>query len=55
VGSSWSLIMNRWLPLILSESIAVPLAAQLATVSVVAAIDVLQVVVRTSGEVVVDR
>jgi competence protein ComEC len=52
---SWSLIMNRWLPLILAESIAVPLAAQLATVSVVAAIDVLQVVVRTSGEVVVDR
>jgi competence protein ComEC len=35
---SWSLIMNRWLPLILAESIAVPLAAQLATVTVLAAI-----------------
>jgi competence protein ComEC len=35
---SWSVIMNRWLPLIIAESIAVPLAAQLATVPVVAAI-----------------
>jgi competence protein ComEC len=35
---SWTVIMNRWLPLIISESIAVPLAAQLATIPVVAAI-----------------
>ncbi len=35
---SWTVIMNRWLPLIISESIAVPLAAQLATVPVVAAV-----------------
>ena len=35
---SWSVIMNRWLPLIIAESIAVPLAAQLATVPVLAAI-----------------
>ena len=35
---SWTVIMNRWLPLILAESIAVPLAAQLATTPVVAAI-----------------
>ena len=35
---SWTVIMNRWLPLIIAESIAVPLAAQLATVPVVAAI-----------------
>ena len=26
---SWTVIMNRWLPLIIAESIAVPLAAQL--------------------------
>ncbi len=35
---SWTVIMNRWLPVIIAESIAVPLAAQLATVPVVAAI-----------------
>jgi competence protein ComEC len=35
---SWTVIMNRWLPLIISESIAVPLAAQLATIPVVAAV-----------------
>jgi competence protein ComEC len=35
---SWSVIMNRRLPLIISESIAVPLAAQLATIPVVAAV-----------------
>ena len=35
---SWSVIMNRWLPVIIAESIAVPLAAQLATVTVLAAI-----------------
>ena len=35
---SWSVIMNRWLSLIIAELIAVPLAAQLATVSVLAAI-----------------
>ena len=35
---SWTVIMNRWLPLIIAESIAVPLAAQLATIPVVAAI-----------------
>ena len=34
----WALIINRWLPLIIAESIAVPLAAQLATTPVVAAI-----------------
>jgi competence protein ComEC len=34
----WTLIINRWLPLIIAESIAVPLAAQLATTPVVAAI-----------------
>ena len=34
----WAMIMNRWLPLIIAESIAVPLAAQLATQPVVAAI-----------------
>jgi competence protein ComEC len=34
----WSVIMNRWLPLIIAESIAVPLAAQLATTPVVAAV-----------------
>ena len=32
------MIMNRWLPLIIAESLAVPLAAQLATQPVVAAI-----------------
>jgi competence protein ComEC len=35
---SWTVIMNRWLPLIIAESIAVPLAAQLATIPVVAAV-----------------
>lgn len=35
---SWTVIMNRWLPVIIAESIAVPLAAQLATIPVVAAI-----------------
>ena len=35
---SWTVIMNRWLPLIISESIAVPLAAQLATIPLVAAV-----------------
>jgi competence protein ComEC len=35
---SWTVIMNRWLPLIISESMAVPLAAQLATIPVVAAV-----------------
>ena len=34
----WTVIMNRWLPLIIAESIAVPLAAQLATTPVVAAV-----------------
>jgi competence protein ComEC len=34
----WTLIINRWLPLIIAESITVPLAAQLATTPVVAAI-----------------
>jgi competence protein ComEC len=34
----WAMIMNRWLPMIIAESIAVPLAAQLATQPVVAAI-----------------
>jgi competence protein ComEC len=34
----WAMIMNRWLPLIIAESIAVPLAAQLATIPVVAAV-----------------
>jgi competence protein ComEC len=34
----WSVIINRWLPLIIAESIAVPLAAQLTTTPVVAAI-----------------
>ena len=34
----WTMIMNRWLPVVLAESIAVPLAAQLATTPVVAAI-----------------
>jgi competence protein ComEC len=35
---SWTVIMNRWLPLIIAESIAVPLAAQLATIPLVAAV-----------------
>ena len=34
----WSVIMNRWLPLIIAESVAVPLAAQLATTPVIAAL-----------------
>src|SRR6185503_19911699 len=34
----WAMIMNRWLPMIIAESVAVPLAAQLATQPVVAAI-----------------
>ena len=34
----WALIMNRWLPMIIAEAVAVPLAAQLATQPVVAAI-----------------
>jgi competence protein ComEC len=34
----WSVIMNRWLPVIIAESMAVPLAAQLATLPVLAAI-----------------
>ncbi len=35
---SWTVIMNRWLPMIIAESIAVPLAAQLATIPVLVAI-----------------
>jgi competence protein ComEC len=35
---SWTVIMNRWLPMIIAESIAVPLAAQLATIPVLLAI-----------------
>jgi competence protein ComEC len=34
----WTVIINRWLPAILAESIAVPLAAQLATTPLVAVI-----------------
>ncbi len=34
----WALVMNRWMPLVLAELVAVPLAAHLATVPVVAAI-----------------
>jgi competence protein ComEC len=34
----WTMIIHRWLPLLVAESIAVPLAAQLATTPVVAAI-----------------
>ncbi|HET9779794.1 MAG TPA: ComEC/Rec2 family competence protein, partial [Propionibacteriaceae bacterium] len=34
----WTVIMSRWLPVIIAESITVPLAAQLATTPVVAAI-----------------
>jgi competence protein ComEC len=35
---SWTVIMSRWLPVIIAESIAVPLAAQLATTPVLVAI-----------------
>jgi competence protein ComEC len=35
---SWTEIMSRWLPVIIAESIAVPLAAQLATIPVLAAV-----------------
>ena len=35
---SWTMIMNRWLPVVFAESIAVPLAAQLATTPVLAGI-----------------
>jgi competence protein ComEC len=35
---SWTVIMGRWLPVIIAESIAVPLAAQLATIPVLVAI-----------------
>jgi competence protein ComEC len=35
---SWTVIMSRWLPLIIAESIVVPLAAQLATIPLVAAV-----------------
>jgi competence protein ComEC len=34
----WAMIINRWLPSLIAESIALPLAAQLATTPVVAAI-----------------
>jgi competence protein ComEC len=34
----WTMIINRWLPLLVAESITVPLAAQLATTPVVATI-----------------
>lgn len=34
----WTVIINRWLPLIIAESIAVPLAAQITTTPVVAAL-----------------
>ena len=34
----WTMIINSWLPLIVAESIAVPLAAQLATTPVLAAV-----------------
>jgi competence protein ComEC len=34
----WTMIMSRWLPAIIAESIAVPLAAQLATIPVLVAI-----------------
>ncbi len=34
----WAMIMNRWLPMVVAEAVAVPLAAQLATQPVVAAI-----------------
>jgi competence protein ComEC len=34
----WTMIINRWLPLIVAESVAVPLAAQLATTPVLAAV-----------------
>jgi competence protein ComEC len=35
---SWTVIMSRWLPVIIAESLAVPLAAQLATIPVLVAI-----------------
>lgn len=35
---SWAAIMNRWLPLVVAELVAVPLAAHLATLPVVAGI-----------------
>ncbi len=35
---SWTVVMNRWLPMIIAESIAVPLAAQLATIPLLLAI-----------------
>jgi competence protein ComEC len=34
----WTMIINRWLPLIIAEAVAVPLAAQLATTPVLAAV-----------------
>lgn len=34
----WALVMNRWMPMVVAELVAVPLAAHLATVPVVAAI-----------------
>jgi competence protein ComEC len=34
----WTMIINRWLPLIIAESVAVPLAAQLATAPVLVAV-----------------
>jgi competence protein ComEC len=35
---AWALILNRWLPMVVAESVAVPLAATLSTLPVVAAI-----------------
>jgi competence protein ComEC len=35
---SWTVILSRWLPVIVAESFAVPLAAQLATIPLLAAI-----------------
>ncbi len=35
---SWSVIMGRWLPVVVAESVSVPLAAHLATLPLVAAI-----------------
>jgi competence protein ComEC len=34
----WALILNRWLPMVIAESVAVPLAANLSTLPLVAAI-----------------
>jgi competence protein ComEC len=34
----WALILNRWLPMVIAESVAVPLAATLSTLPMVAAI-----------------